>query len=97
MKRKTPTPIAELGEKIRSATTQKDRVLLWLRSGRTLTRMEAFRDLGIIESPACISRLRQEGYKITTTRFSVRNRFGEACSMARWELHEGQGDLFGGA
>ena len=69
------------GEKV---MTQKERVLAHLKAGKKLTRLNAWDTLGIIECPARISELRNEGHDIRTTMFSVKNRYGEPVRIARW-------------
>ena len=46
--------------------TQKDRILDYLKSGQTLTRLNSWEELGILEAPARISELRAEGHEIVT-------------------------------
>ena len=46
--------------------TQKDRVLKYLKSGKTINRLQGWDRLGILELPARISELRDEGHKIRT-------------------------------
>lgn len=64
--------------------TQRDRILKWLMDYGTLTRVEAFAELGIIESPARISELRKMGHVISTTREHGKNRYGEPVSWVKW-------------
>jgi hypothetical protein len=66
--------------------TQKERILDYLREGRTLTRLNSWSELGIIEAPARISELRAEGHEIHTKMVVVRNRYGEAVKVAHWYL-----------
>ena len=75
---------------------QQERIRDYLDSGRKLTRLNAWDELGILEAPARISELRQSGYDIVTDRRSVENRYGEKVSIAVWSkenpgdcLHEG--------
>ena len=63
---------------------QKDRILDYLRTGRTLTRLNSWEELGILEAPARISELRQEGFDIKTKMIRVTNRYGEAVRIAVW-------------
>jgi Helix-turn-helix domain len=64
--------------------SQKERVRKYLDSGKTLTRLNAWERLGILECPARISELRYSGYQIKTKMVSVKNRFGETVRVARW-------------
>ena len=64
--------------------SQKKRVLSHLKSGKRLTRLSAWDDLGIIECPARISELRAEGHTIFSERKTVLNRYGESVQIAEW-------------
>jgi hypothetical protein len=66
--------------------TQKQRILEYLRSGKKLSRLESWAELGILECPARISELRREGHAITTTMIPVYNRYGERVKVAEWRL-----------
>jgi len=60
-------------------------VLEALQRGRTLTPLEALRDLGVGRLSAHIKELRDLGYPIRTERVSVPTRGGEAV-VARYRL-----------
>ena len=64
--------------------SQRDRVLQYLKSGKVLTRLNAWDELGVIETPARICELRSEGYEIKSTRKTVLNRYGESVRIAEW-------------
>ena len=64
--------------------SQKDRVLQYLKQGKALTRLNAWDELGVIETPARISELRHEGHQIQTAMKPVINRYGEAVRIAEW-------------
>lgn len=64
--------------------TQKDRIKAYLDSGKVLTRLNAWDELGILEAPARISELRATGYLISTTMITVKNRYGEDVKVAEW-------------
>ncbi len=64
--------------------TQKQRILEYLQSGNKLTRLNAWDRLGVLECPARISELRQDGHDIRTTMYTVTNRYGEKVRIARW-------------
>ncbi len=66
--------------------TQKNRLLQHLQSGRTLTRLQSWDLLGILECPARISELRSEGHSITTTMRTVTNRYGDNVRIAVWTM-----------
>lgn len=64
--------------------SQKDRIKSYLDSGLTLTRLNAWSELGILECPARISELRSEGYPVSTKMITVQNRYGESVRVAEW-------------
>jgi len=70
--------------------TQKDRILKHLKSGKSLTRLNAWDRLGVIETPARISELRLDGWPITTKMIAVKNRYGESVKVARWSMQEAE-------
>ncbi len=65
---------------------QQSRILDYLKAGNILTRLDAWDRLGVLEAPARISELRQQGYPIVTEMYAVRNRYGETVRVARWHL-----------
>ena len=66
--------------------TQKERVLEYLKEGKKINRLQGWDILGILELPARISELKQEGHNIETNRIQVTNRYGEKVSVAEWRL-----------
>ena len=64
--------------------SQKDRVLQYLKQGKVLNRLNAWDELGVIETPARISELRHEGHDIQTNMKPVLNRYGESVRIAEW-------------
>ena len=66
--------------------TQKDRVLAYLEAGHVLTRLNAWDELGVIETPARISELKAAGHPIKTTMTTVMNRYGEKVRIAKWTI-----------
>ena len=66
--------------------SQATRLLKYLKSGKTLTRLKAWDTLGILETPARISELRQAGHNIITEMVPVVNRYGETVRIAKWKL-----------
>jgi len=66
--------------------TQKQRILEYLQAGGELTRLDSWDKLGVIEAPARISELRQDGHLIRTARRRVTNRYSEQVSIAVWSL-----------
>lgn len=66
--------------------TQQERILDYLQAGNTLTRLNAWARLGVLEAPARISELRAKGHQIKTKMVTVHNRFGEKVSIAEWTM-----------
>lgn len=66
--------------------TQGERILDYLQAGKTLTRLNSWSELGVLEAPARITELRQRGYEIRTKMVEVTNRFGEKTRVAEWSL-----------
>ena len=66
--------------------TQQERILEYLKAGKTLTRLNAWDNLGILEAPARISELRNKGHNIQTGFKTVLNRYGEKVKIAEWRL-----------
>ena len=70
--------------------SQKERVLEYLKKGKHLTRLNAWDELGVIETPARIHELRSEGHTIKSTRKQVLNRYGEIVTIAEWYMQREQ-------
>jgi len=66
--------------------TQKERVLNHLEEGNTINRLQGWSILGVLELPARITELKQDGHNIETKRIQVTNRYGEKVSIAEWRL-----------
>jgi len=63
-----------------------DRIMAWLTDHGTLTRYEAFAELGETDLPKRISELRRQGVSINAERIAVRNRYGETTHVMRYSL-----------
>lgn len=70
------------------APSQESRILEYLKSGKALTRLTAWHEVGCLETPARISELRAKGYKISTEMVPVINRFGDVVRVAEWRLQQ---------
>ena len=68
--------------------TQQERILKHLKAGKSLTRLNAWDTLGVIETPARISELRLKGWPIATKMIAVKNRYGESVRVARWTMEK---------
>jgi hypothetical protein len=65
--------------------SQQARILKHLKSGKTLTRLQSWDLLGVLEAPARISELRHQ-HLIHTEMIVVTNRYGEDVRVARWSM-----------
>ena len=68
--------------------TQRERILIYIKDFGSITRIEAFFDLGIFELPARICELEKEGYKFKKTQHTTKNRYGEKIRFTRYRLEE---------
>ena len=67
--------------------TQKDRLLKYLSSGRTITPLQSWNQLGIYRLADVVYKLRKDGWNIQTKDCNVKNTFGEKCVVAEYELN----------
>lgn len=65
---------------------QRDRVIQYLRDEGSITRAEAFTELGIMELPARICELERMGYEFKKTTVKTKNRYGDPIRFMRYEL-----------
>jgi len=67
--------------------TQKERILTRLQAGEILTRLFCAREMtpGIMESPARICELRNDGHDIKTRMETIKSN-GQTCRIAHWSL-----------
>lgn len=70
--------------------TQREAILKVLKSGDTISSMEAFAEFGITRLSAIIFDLRKRGYDITSTDEKTTNRFGGTVVFSRYKLEEAQ-------
>ena len=68
--------------------TQAQRIIEHLGAGGTLSRLDAWGKLGILEAPARISELRAKGWGIDTEMVEIKNRYGERIKVARWHFRK---------
>lgn len=66
--------------------TQCERIVKYLNDFGTITQFEALRDLGIMRLASRISELNKNGANIGGEMISVKNRYGENCSIKRYFL-----------
>jgi hypothetical protein len=69
-----------------NADTQAGRLLAHLQAGKTITRLQSFIELGIVElSSRCID-IEREGYKIDRKRVKVPTRYGENVTVTEYSM-----------
>ncbi len=66
--------------------TTNERLLEWLQSGKSITALESFNQLGIMRLASRVCDLKKQGYEIKSEMVSVCNRFNEKCSVKRYWL-----------
>ena len=64
--------------------TQISRVLDHLKSGKTITSIEAIKLYGATRLSAIIWELRRDGYDIASNMIEVKNRYGEKTHVAEY-------------
>lgn len=65
---------------------QRDRILNYLNEFGSITRAEAFTELGIVELAARICELEDRGYEFTKTVIRKKNRYGDPVKFMKYEL-----------
>ena len=68
--------------------TQNERVLDFIDTHGSITRMQAFEALGITELPKRISEMRQAGIPIADEWVEVKNRYGEKTRVKAYSRQE---------
>lgn len=69
-----------------SRPTQAQRVLDYIEQFGSITQYEALKDLGIMRLASRVSELKKRGHNITGTMITVKNRFGENCSVKQYSM-----------
>ena len=75
--------------KVEHKPTQNERIIAYINEFGSITQMDAFQDLGVFRLASRISDLKRLGYPIVSKTETVRNRFGEPCSIKRYSLQGG--------
>jgi hypothetical protein len=76
--------------------TQNERVMAYLKEFKTITPLDALRDLGCMRLGARVWELQKQGVRIVSEMIPVKNRWGETVRIAQYRLNEeanGQGVL----
>ena len=68
--------------------TQAERVLDWLQSGKTITTLDAFKELGITRIAARVFELKEQGVLVKKRMLKVINRYDETCHVAEYFIEE---------
>ena len=71
--------------------TQQDRIINYLNDYKTITPLEAMRDLGCYRLSARIFDLKEQGFDIEVKMVKVTNRFGGTTKVAEYSLAIKQG------
>ena len=66
--------------------TQKDRVLAYIRTHGSVTRMESAYYIGCFELAARINELEKAGYKFNKKRIKVKTKYGDTISVTKYSL-----------
>ena len=66
--------------------TQKERVVQYLNDFGSITRAEAFTELGIVELPARICELERAGYAFNKETVLAKNRYGDNVCFTKYTL-----------
>lgn len=69
--------------------TQAQRVLDYITEFGSITQYEALKDLGIMRLASRVSELKKDGHDITGHMVTVKNRFGENCSVKQYRMGGG--------
>ena len=66
--------------------SQAGRLLLYLQSGKKITRLEALKELGILELSARLWQLKSHGFIINKEPKTIINRFNEKIRVIEYSL-----------
>ena len=64
---------------------QVQRLKEWFDAGRSITRLQSFLELGIMELSSRAGELEEAGYKLDRVRIKVLNRFQEKVSVMQYK------------
>ena len=67
-------------------TTQKQRIINYIREFGSITSLDAYKDLGITQLATRIKELKELGYEFETKWESSKNRYGEKVDFKRYYL-----------
>lgn len=72
-----------------SKPTQCERILDYMRERGEISAQEAMNELGVYRLASRINELKRRGISIRKRTVKVKNRYGEACTIAAYSLAEG--------
>jgi hypothetical protein len=72
-----------------SKPTQNERIISYIEENGSITQLEALNEIGVMRLASRISDLKRKGYKITSKTETVKNRYGEKCSIKRYSIERG--------
>ena len=65
---------------------QQQRILDYMKAHGGITTLEAMKDLGVARLASRIWDIRRSGIEVDNERVTVKNRYGEDCSVVRYSL-----------
>lgn len=68
--------------------TQKERLIRYLKENKSVTALEAVRELGILQLSARLVELEREGYVFDKKQERSLNRYGESVDYIRYSIAE---------
>ena len=66
--------------------TQNERILSYIEEKGSITQLEALNDLRVMRLASRISDLKRKGYNIISENVTIKNRYGEKCSIKRYSI-----------
>lgn len=69
-----------------SNPTQNERILSYMDTNGSITQLEALQELGVMRLASRISDLKRKGYNIVSKTETVKNRYGEKCTIKRYYI-----------
>jgi len=75
-----------MSKKVDRKPTQNQRILDYIAVFGSITQIDALRDLGVMRLASRVSDLRSLGYPISSRMETVKNRYGEKCSIKRYYM-----------
>lgn len=70
-------------------TTQKERIVDYIKEFGSITSWQAYQDLGIMQLGARIDQLKKEGYIFTTEWVHKKNRYGKDVAFKKYYIAKG--------